>query len=554
MKNKALLKAIAKLDKGDSKRQVALKNAVTWATTYGVIPRGPDAGKTFSFAGRPWMIEPYLALSEARSRIVVMKARQLEFSTMGINVLHYWADKRPFTATAHVFPTAKQMNKFYEERMTILYGKGTKYQEMTAKFKDDGMEVANRKMRLFKNKSYYSMEFTVGQAGGKSEGLRSPALDVLLNDERADFPADISPILTEALSHSNVKVQYDVGTPTYEGTELDNLWKMSTMEEWNVRCGSCSRLQPMTLDNLLENKDGEYYKGCKRCRAELDTTHGRWVSINPDGFFRGFYINQISAPWISAEEIIFKKETYKPRPFTNEVMGRPFQGDSVLLFRSKINAMADTSGDVLPGVIYGDQVVIGVDHGNVTRWVVISRDKSGKTTWVDNGEIDDLDINDHAPKIAEIAYRYQRKGIKVALMLDSGYGKAQNQQLMKLFPHRAFAVFYGGEKMTRPVWQDKPLEQHVTIEHTSLCENTEAYLGSGNFVVPMGAGGMYAEKWADLLDEFDAVRVDEIEAPTGGKKRKFKTTQAHGFMAVSYALLWFEKAGSTRKLRRPKSV
>jgi hypothetical protein len=550
----ALRKAIVDVEKSDNDRTLALRNAVTWATRYGIVPRGPEAGKKFSFDGRPWMVEPYLVLSQPRGRAVFVKARQLEFSTMAINIEHYWADKRPYTACAHVFPTAKQMNKFYEERLTVIYRKGSRFFDMLANMKADGMEVLNRKMHLFRNSSYYSMEFTVGENGGKSEGLRSPALDVLACDERADFPADISPVLTEALSHSDVKVQFDLGTPTYNDTELDKMWKLSTMEEWKVHCKACDRKQPLTLDNLMTNEAGEYFKGCLQCRAELDTTIGSWAATNPDGFYRGFHLNQIVAPWVSAQEIIQKKAEYLPRRFQNEVMGMAFVGDEKLRFRAKVMARVDVTGEYRPTVIYGNTVVIGVDHGNSTRWIAISRKEDGKTVWLDTGEIDDTDINAHALKIAELAYGYERSGSRVALMLDSGYGKAQNQKLMKLFPHRAFAVFYGGEKMTRPVWQDKPLEQHVTIEHTSLCENAEQYLNAGNFVVPFGQGGIDSARWASLLDEFDAVRIEEAEIKTGGKKRVFITKHAHGYMAMAYALLWFERTSFNRELRKPRSA
>lgn len=53
--------------------------------------------------------------------------------------------------------------------------------------------------------------------------------------------------------------------------------------------------------------------------------NGFWKELQPGRKIKGFRISQLMVPWINAEDIWSKYETYSPDKFHNEVLGRSFE-------------------------------------------------------------------------------------------------------------------------------------------------------------------------------------------------------------------------------------
>jgi hypothetical protein len=77
-------------------------------------------------------------------------------------------------------------------------------------------------------------------------------------------------------------------------------------------------------------------------------------------------------------------------------------------------------------------------------------------------------------------------------------------------------------------------QYHVSVNHTAMCENTEAIINRRNL------GIYYFPEQAARTDVFifEISQADAEEVSTStGKQRRFSITSAHGYAALSYALL-----------------
>ncbi len=77
-------------------------------------------------------------------------------------------------------------------------------------------------------------------------------------------------------------------------------------------------------------------------------------------------------------------------------------------------------------------------------------------------------------------------------------------------------------------------QYHFSINHTAMCENTEAIINRRNL------GIYYFPEQAARTDVFmfevSQAEAEEVSTSTG-KQRRFSITSAHGYAALSYALL-----------------
>ncbi len=146
----------------------------------------------------------------------------------------------------------------------------------------------------------------------------------------------------------------------------------------------------------------------------------------------------------------------------------------------------------------------------------------------------------HVDKLKLIIARESPKWV----LCDAGYGKTKNQILMRAYPGKVWSVFTNsGSNM--PIWNtvkeldrnplpEEDWQYHVSINHTAMCENTETIAARRNLGICY-----FPEQQARmdvLLYEISQADAEEVNTSTG-KQRRFDIGSAHGFAALSYALL-----------------
>jgi len=487
--------------------------------------------------------------SDDSPEIIIKKSRQMAVSEYAINWLFWNLSRNPHTTGIHVFPNASQSQKFsklrilpdnFRERIFVPESPRYRYAD-------------NVTHKHLINDSHYILSF-IGGIHSKSTDARSISADFLVLDETKDLPQEDIADVEECLALSPFKMKRTIGTPDFFGTEFSKRWERSDQHEWVLRCDKCGHSAPLTFDYIRQvereriRKADSYYYGCPECGTFLDKLDGAWQPQNPDGVMRGYHVTQLMASWISADEIMKKKADYPPSKFANEVLGIEFEGAQRPLSPAKLlNCCVSDVAEWRPAF---ERISIGVDWGNVSYYVVLG-EAEGVNYLLDFGTWNDPDVAAHANHlIALVRAKYLAQ--RPSIIMDSGYGKAQNQIVFRAFPQQAWACFYGSDKLLRPQYEviksvsGAPLnptdyQYHVSIHHSSICEEVAARLDEGKIRFWRGADALDSTSaLRSFIDNLSLVDVDVVETSMGSRRR-WVTTSAHYFMALLFAYVGLQK-------------
>ena len=426
--------------------------------------------------GEPWDFGPRTYLKElyrdrARDKIVV-KGRQVEMSEYSVNVALHFATTNPNTTTLYTFPSSDLCATFGNKRIKEAIQQSPK---LEGQLIDDG----NALTKMFKNRSYLYLRTSYG--GG--DKARSIDADMLICDEYQDFDmrstSDVPArdVLMSNLDHSSFKNTFTFGTPKLRDAHFEHLWMSSSMKQWNVVCDECKLHQQLSLSNVI-NWDRAYerdvfdivYYGCVKCKTELDRYSGYWKSTSREGTnfeLSGYHISQLMVPWKTAGDILRAHGTKhikgkSTRAFQNEVLGNFYSGSDQPFNEAVLELCYDTTLS-LEDACY-EPTYLGVDWGDTSTVAIIKYDvESDYVTLVNAFKFNDPDIMVHAQKIAELAQRYQVSN----MVMDFGYGKAPNTDLIRRYPQRAWACIYSHSKeATLFKWDAKKAQVAVDREAT----------------------------------------------------------------------------------------
>jgi len=334
-------------------------------------------------------------------------------------------------------------------------------------------------------------------AWATGDSLRGPHVNMGVADEIQDWTREAWTVLLEVVSLPPGRI-YAMGTGCQAGTLSEELWNTSDQKEWNGR---------------------------------------EWVPQNPDwdGRVSGYHVTQEYSPWVSKQELEWKRKNYTERMWVTEVLADFWQGDVRPIPLGVLTGLVE---DAIPAWSDSRNVSIGVDWGNESRWVAVIRTPSGDdgyAFWVaDTGIWDAIRVSDQVEQ-ARSQIQMWRPGFVVC---DTGYGRSQIQELSRLYPglvwgvvsNRRTAVYpewrvereAGGRRLAREDWV-----YTVSVDHSSMCENLEHLLLRRRVRFNRHATGL------DSL----FLEMVEAETQTSGGERRWNITRAHGFAALAYALL-----------------
>lgn len=517
----------------------------------------------YTTGGRPatkdfrYLLPIYRDQSEA---IIFKKSRQMAISEYAINWIMSHVVEIPGITAVHVFPNEAQGKKFSMVRLTPILDKKSSprlarmlknpdYKDQTAL--QAAMNVYHKQ---FTNMSNYILSF-VGGANTKSTDARSISADIIFLDEAKDLPQEKITDVLECMSLSSIRKYRMAGTPDYEGTEFDRRYEESDQMEWVVTCKHCASKQILDFEKnirarakapfteIMDSQD-KYYYACVSCGAELDRTadYAEWIPQNPGARVRGYHLTQLMASWITADDIMYKKSdnVKYPYKFYNEVLGQTYSGGSKPITFSKL--LRCRGRDEGTNFKY---ITIGVDWGNQSHYVILGSNGHTKYHVLDFGTWEDPIVLRHAYKVVDLNGVWSfDKGV-----LDSGYGKAQNQEVFKALPEKFYSCFYK-EGAFKPIWETidsdqglllppKDYQYHVTTNHTSLCDNVMTAIDNQKLSISFADDDDLVpgvSEMRDFLDNMCLARIAEAEVK-GKTKRKWVITKAHYFAALSYAML-----------------
>lgn len=391
---------------------------------------------------RPWQVQ---ILNDNHPDKVIQKSRQLGLSEVGISEFIWFLDVHPDTKGMYTFPRDNQMKDFSNTRVTPIFEESEYLQELIQK---DGVD--NVALKQIGN-SYLFMRSAWGGALG--EGVD---IDILGFDEYDRMKDNVELSFQEGLKSSRYGWLRRWSTPTIPGRGINLLYDKSDQQRYVWTCEHCGEKQFLTIeDNVIQIKpngvnyatqeieDGTFIIGCKKCKKELNRWGvGEWVSFSSQyKERRGYFISQLDALWISADDIMRRQFSYPSKQlFYNYVIGMPYASEGMLITDEDIRASIRLTGEVKSRTPTYPMIVAGIDWGTM-NWMIILGIKN-------DGNIDILDIywaRDNPVKPLEPVGHFAailRAYDPNLIIADSGYGADRNAFLFTQFPRAFYSCYW----------------------------------------------------------------------------------------------------------------
>lgn len=511
----ALEQALATLTEDDVRSILSEIDTVSWIESKRILK-----GKPFSFKDRNYLLQPY---RDEYQQIIFMKGRQVEMSEFSMNWLLHKLDAHPYTVGLHTFPRAAQAQKFAKQRlqsaiMDSAYIKDWydmhNSEQIMRKFlkekNDQGLQPYNF---YILGGTWESRKDTVGDAA------RGISLDFVVYDERQDHPDDVETVIGEGASHSEYKQTLTLGTPKLPGIQFDQQWEASDKHYWFVKCEHCGYEAPMTMDNIMDSgqydNEPDWYYGCPHCREQLDRNNGRWMATNPQRKpeFRGYHISQLMVCWLTAEEIMRKKNStaYSRRRFYNEVLGESYGGDDIPITIAMMQECG--KNDFRLGQL-GDKerIYCGIDWGAKSYlWI---HNKHHRL--IDLYIADQSDPREHPKVFAQHIAKYKRYVKKV--VCDAGPDITRyyslRDELKKIGISDVYACYYATPPAKTDVqWDDSKMI--VTVGRSEAIDCVIDEISDANLVLP--GYDLQNEKVDTAIEHFTNIAAEKAENKSGNQ-------------------------------------
>lgn len=382
-----------------------LKDPIFFTETFGRVK-----GMDFSFQNREHLFQIY---RDPHPRVILLAGRQVEKSETISRKLIHQAFTNPFKTSVYASPRQDQTYRFSNDRFRSNL-KNSKYGGilMNSVDKDTTTHVT------FKNN--HSIYF--GSTWQGADNLRGISADFLYMDEFQDIDEVAFATLAEVLSHSEVISSVKIngkdtslrgkiliaGTPKQTGSLYEKLWKLSDMKEWNPK-----------------TKTWEPQQDPEKC------------------LFSGYSLPQTKMPWITEEEIEYKRKTYDEQRFTNEVLGQFYSGLLKPITMELIDQCCDHTFYMWEKGKPDRECYLGLDYGGgnsaFTVATIVSPDyENDKLDVVWIHKFEEKHLPSLVERISNIILDFNIQGV----CADSGFGAYQNQVLQDRFGNMVQSVFY----------------------------------------------------------------------------------------------------------------
>lgn len=456
------------MDKEITPKDLALVDAWYWAY-YNQIRLQAEP---FGLAGHEYLLGPMQSRTHKR---VTIKGAQMGFSEAEIlRSLHGMVHGIYVKGVLYLFPTDDDVSEFSKGRFKPLilnnpYHIGRHIRDTDAV----NIKQINDAM-LFLHGARSTQK--VGGFKKESSKLKSRSVDKLVFDELDLMDEAMIPLALERFSHSDVKEEAYLSTPTIPDYGIDKLYHESDQRLWIINCESCGRDCCLEIDfpECVKFKGGTAYRACTKCGAELRPSDGEWVAQFPSvQDFEGYWISQLNSLYVDPGLILNLHEN-------------PPNGDPQEVYNSKL-AMAYIAAENRLTVqdVYqccGTHIIaasdagpcaMGVDVGKMLH-VVIGKKPAGmgrrKIVWV--GEVKEFE------DLVELGKRFGV--VQAAIDYEPETRKAREFQ-----KHAGFPVYLCDErdKVKEGETTDE-MVQVIKVARTEACDGTSYAIRRGELMLP----------------------------------------------------------------------
>lgn len=330
--------------------------------------------KPFEFDLHRFMLQPY---SDSSPDQVIMKSAQVGWSVAAIlKAIHACALLK--LNVIYVLPTRNASSEFVVPKVNPMLQRNPKL----------ALLVKNTDNKSLKQIADRWLYFRGSQHMGEAV---STSADVIIADEYDLCSQPVLSAMRSRLQASQYRWYWKFSNPTLPGFGVHELFQDSDQMHWFVTCPHCSHEWFLDFEHDEHSKNHYVDEtravfacgACKGILSDDDRQRGRWVAKYPSRTRRGYWLNQLMVPWVSAELILQQQNDMDIQSFHNMVLGLPYQASEFMINRESILRATH------PALADKVDVVIGCDSGKEKHWVMGNPEgifTYGKTTEWDDVE------------------------------------------------------------------------------------------------------------------------------------------------------------------------
>jgi hypothetical protein len=447
--------------------------------------------------------------------IAVQKSAQTGLTTYGINKALWFGDTHN-VSIIYTFPTSGDVSEFSKARVKPTIQESP---YLMSRISDiDAVELK----QIGQSFIYFRGTWSERQA-------ISIDADMLIHDETDRSKPEIISMYQERLSHSKHKYIIHLSNPSIPDYGINALYLRSDMKQWFVTCPKCKGEQMLHFPDSLHKGETVYYQ-CLKCSAEItddDRRAGHWKATNPNSRISGYHISQLMAPWISAEEVMYKYENERwKQTFFNFVLGEPYAGENIPIKRTDMLECIQSSWNMQD---VGRYTYMGVDQG----------DNLHVTIWRKEGKVKRLmlaTVIDDFNKLPDLMNRYE----VISCVIDALPNKHSARTFQLQFPGKVWLCYYNDAQKEKIIWKEdkEKREYHVVAQRTESLDILADEYKIKNIVLPKLTNDLET-----FIRHHCALAKEKVEKPDGTYIFNYMATGADHFAhASNYGMIAMSRA------------
>lgn len=425
---------------------VIAHNCLAWVLANNFINENQ---KPFEFTKHRFMQQLY---ADNSKDLVVMKSAQVGFSVAAILKSIHAANFLGLNII-YVLPTRNATHDFVIPKVNPMLDRNPLIKELVKN--TDSINLKQIGDRFI----YFRGAFHRGEAV-------STTADLIVSDEHDISDQNVLMTYQSRLQASDYGWFWRFSNPSLPSFGVDELFQDSDQMHWMITCSKCKHTMYLDLEpdrqvkNHYVDRAREIY-ACGNCDAEISDANrqnGRWLAKYPERARRGYWINQLMVPWVSAKKILQQERDMTIDVFHNFVLGKPYQASEFL-----INAEAIYRANV-PGAADRAEVMIGCDSGKIKHWVMGNAEgvfAYGKTTeW---------------EEVEQLIKMYN-----ATTVIDALPDFTVPEQLARKYPGQVFVHYYTHDTKNIDITRRKETQEGVLeSDRTKLFDLLAAEITSG---------------------------------------------------------------------------
>lgn len=276
-------------------------DAAFWAGDAGKVNLGHS---TFSFERHEYQ---RAMMEEDFPRQVFIKGAQMGVSEIQVlKTLHGMIFNRYPKGVLYLFPTGDDCTEFTKSRFNPLIEHNPFIKAHVVNTDSATIKRINKAF-LFMRGARATKE--IGSGKKSATKLKAIPVDRIVFDERDEMENSMVDLAKERVSHSDVKEEIFLSTPTLPDYGVDAMYKESDQRIWCIKCEHCGKYTCLELEFptcIQFDAAGKAYRACKKCKKEIYPSKGVWVPQYPQRSkdLVGWWISQLNSTYIDPGEIL----------------------------------------------------------------------------------------------------------------------------------------------------------------------------------------------------------------------------------------------------------